>query len=107
MTLDELKAKVPDEFAPWVDQYGAAFVQMTADELKAWLDRILAGDVSGAYQEILDAAGAQGALDAWKELDASWATANKANAEKLALQKSAAMGVLKIFLAMALAAVGL
>ena len=107
MTLDELKAKLPEKMQPWVDTYGQVFLDMSADGIKAWMERLLKGDVSGAYAEIVAALDNAALLDAWSQIEADWKTANVANAARLAMQSEALTAFLRILLAIAIAAVGL
>jgi len=106
MTVEELQQRMPEKFQPWVATYGPAFLAMTAEELKAWIDRLLKGDGLGAYQEVLAKLPNAGLLDEWNTINAQWQAANEANVERMALQKAAAMAVAKILLGIALAAAG-
>ena len=107
MTLEELQAKLPEEFRPWAVQYGPVFVAMTAEEIKAWIDRLIAGEVTGAYRDVLTKLANAELLGAGDQLVADWNAANAANKAKIDLQKSALYGLLGILLKMALVAVGL
>lgn len=106
MTLDELSGQLPENFRPWVTQYGPAFLAMTADELKAWIDRVLAGDIYQAYQAVLAKLGNAESATAGTALIEAWKKANKENAEKVALQKTALFGLMGILLKIAFAALG-
>ncbi len=105
MTLDELKAKLPEPIGVWVDEYGPAFLQMTADEVKEFIEMLIRGDTSAAYQAVLDKMSSEGVVEEWIGIADDWATANKANAERIALQQQAAMTALSILLKIATALV--
>jgi len=107
MTLEELQGKVPESFRPWVAAYGPAILAMTAEELKAWIDLLIQGDVFAAYEKLLTGMENAAVLADWATLKADWQAANITNADRLELQRSAVVAVLKIGLAVALAAVGL
>ena len=107
MTLEELKSKVPEQLAPWVEKYGAIFLQMSADELMAWIEMIIKGDQGPAMQIVFEKMNDDELINAWTNVNASWQAANVKNAEKLEMTKAAAMAVAKICLILALGAVGL
>ena len=107
MTIDELKLKVPEQFSPWVDKYGVVFVQMTADELMAWIEMMLMGDSGPAMQIVFNKMDSDELLAAWNNVNAAWQVANEKNAANLELQRAAAMGLARICLIIALGAVGL
>lgn len=106
MTLDELQAKLPAQFKPWATAYGPVFLAMGADEIKAWIERILKGDIEGAYRQVLTPQSNPELLAEWDGLNAEWMEANVANAAKIAAQKEALTAIVKILLAIALAAAG-
>jgi len=107
MTLDELLEKVPPQLRPAATKYGSALVQMTAEEFCAWLELLVTGRDRQAWDTLLRKLGDAQLLRAWDQVGAEWDQANAANAERLRLQREAAMAVLKVLLAAALAAVGL
>ncbi len=107
MTLDELRLKLPEGFRPWVDQYGPVFLAWTAEEVKAWIERLIAGDIGGAYAAVLKGLNNADLTAEWGRLDAEWKAANVANREKIEVGRAALVGLLKILLMIALAAVGL
>lgn len=106
-TLDELQEKLPESMRPWVAEYAPAFIVMTAEEIKAWVELVIRGDVFEAYQAVVAKLENSALLEQWNALDAHWKAANKANAESIELQRTAALGAVKIMLAIALAAIGL
>ena len=107
MTIDELKAKVPEQFSPWVEKYGVVFIQMTADELMAWIEMMLKGNQGPAMKIVFDKMNDAEILAAWNTVNEGWQTANEKNVASMELQKAAAMGIAKICLMIALGAVGL
>lgn len=107
MTLDELYAALPEALRPWATQYGPVFLKWSGDELKAWIDRLVAGDIAGAYAAVLKGLDNQQLVDEWGKLDAEWKQANVENKEKMEVGKAALAGLLRILLTIALAVVGL
>jgi len=105
--LGDLIEKLPEEIKPWVITYGPIFLKMTQEELKAWIDYILKGDLFAAYSALVEALPAEGLMNEWDKIKGEWTAANIKNVEKMDLQKSAIVGFLKIMLMVALAAVGL
>lgn len=107
ITLGELRARVPEEWQVYVAQYGPAFLAMTAEEIKAWLDLVIAGDVFKAYGDVLAKLPNADLLAEWGKLNTDWQTANAVNKARADLAKQALVGVMKVLVAIALAAVGL
>ena len=107
MTIEELKAKVPEKLRPWADEYGPALLAMSGEEFRAWLDRLVRGDIEAAYRDLLSKMDNPSLLDEWTKLNAEWQGQNVRNAERLSLQQNALAALLKILLAIALAGVGL
>ncbi len=107
MTLEELLEKVPEKFRPIVREYGPAFIKMGEEEIVAWIDLLAKGRVDDAYREVLANLPNQDLLAEWNKLSAEWRSANVAEAQRRAVVREAGAAVLKILLAIALAAVGL
>ena len=107
MKLDDLIAKAPPELRPIVAKYAPALVKMSAEEFCAWLDLLVLGKTYEAWEALLTAQDDAGLLEAWRDVGGRWDEANARNAERLALQRQAAMAVLKVLLAVVLAGVGL
>jgi len=107
MTIDELLAKVPEEFRPVVAQYGPALLAMSAEELWAWIQLLLEGKSGEAMAKVVASLDNAELFAEMEKLDAAWATANAKNTEKMALQRSASLAILRVLLTAALAMVGL
>lgn len=107
MTLDELRDRLPKPFQGWADTYGPAFLDMTAGEIQAWIELLIRGQAMLAYQTVLSRLPSTALLAEWTKINSEWQTANDRNAARISLQKEALFGVLKILLAVALAAAGL
>ena len=107
MTISELRAKLPAPLQGFADTYGPVVLAWTAADLQAWLNLLLKGNVYDAYAQVLQGMGGQQSVDEWATVSAGWAAANADNAARADLAKSALAGLLKIVLAVALAAVGL
>ena len=107
MTLDQLLEKVPPELRPVAAKYGPALVAMTAEQFADWLDLLIKGKTYEAWQEVMAKLDDAGLQAEWKDVGTAWDTANAANADRLSLQREAALAVLKVLLGGALAMVGL
>ncbi|MBE3133081.1 MAG: hypothetical protein IMZ55_06385 [Acidobacteria bacterium] len=107
MTLIELRAKLPTALQPFADKYGPVVLAWTALDLMAWIERLVHGDIEGAYRQILAGLSEAEFLAEGKAIFGDWQAANAENAARIALQKSAIVELLKIVLAIALASVGL
>lgn len=69
MTIDELQARLPEQFRPWAATYGPAFLAMTAQEVKAWIEMLIRGDVLPAYQAVLAKLPNADLLNEWDKLN--------------------------------------
>lgn len=107
MKLDELMQRVPEPFRPVVAEYGPALITMSAEELWAWIQLLVKGRNDEAYRAVLAKMDGSAVLTEWDKLAESWQVANEANAQRLALQRSAVLAVLRVLLTAALAMVGL
>ena len=107
MELQELLKKIPPELRPVAVQYGPALLEMTADEVWAWIELLIAGNTAEAFQVVIDRLTVTDRLAMMSENIAGWNTLNAANAARERLQRDAALAVLKVLLTIALAMVGL
>lgn len=107
MTLDELLAKVPEQWRPVAAEYGPALLAMTAAELWAWIDLLAKGKQAEAYAAVLAKMGGAEIVAEWNQLAAEWSAVNAQNAAKVDLSKRAIAGILKVLLTISLALVGL
>ena len=107
MTIEELLEKVPESFRPVVAKYGPALIEMSAAELWAWLELLVQGKTQEAWRTVMERLPDNELLDLGATLGEKWDEANIRNAEKIALQRSAALAFLKVLLGAALALVGL
>ena len=107
MTLQDLIDKTPAEFRPIVAEYGPALIAMTAAEFAAWIDLLIRGNPFAAWEVICAKLDQPALLAAWQGLGEKWDAATAANADRIDLQRSAALAVMKVLLAVALAAVGI
>jgi len=101
MTLDELRAKVPAQWQPVVDQYGPAFIAMTSAEIWAWIELALKGDAYATYKAVLEKLPASDLAAEWENLNAAWKEANTANAASMEWQRSAMAAILKVLVTIA------
>jgi hypothetical protein len=106
LNLDELLAKTPDMFKPIVAKYGPALAAMTAQEFCDWLELLILGNDSAAWQALLAKMDNPSLMDAWKDTAAKWADATNKNSARMEMQKAAVLATLKILLGIALAAIG-
>ena len=107
MELKELLDKIPPELRPVAVQYGPALLEMTAAEIWAWIEMLIAGQTAEAYQAVIDRLPMTDKLAMMSENIKGWNDLNTANAAKLAMQREAALAVLRAMLMIALAMVGL
>lgn len=107
MTLSEMLDSVPEPFRPIVERYGPALIKMTGQEFCAWLELLALGRTFEAWQSLVEKLDDPGLVESWRQLTDKWDQANARNAERLALQRQAAIALLRVLLAAALATVGL
>ena len=106
MTLEELTAKVPEPWRPVVARYGPALLAMSAEELWAWVELLLAGRDDQAYRAVLARMEGADLLAEWDRLAGQWQSANEANARRRDTQARAVTAVLHVLLTAALSMVG-
>jgi hypothetical protein len=99
ITLQDLIDAVPDNLKAIIMEFGPALLKMAAEELKKWIKKIINGDVLGAYRMLVTNMDGSENLDEWDKINEEWDNANEENAERIQLQKTAAMAVLKALLA--------
>jgi thioredoxin-like negative regulator of GroEL len=105
--VEKLLERVPEQLRPWARQYAPAFAQMGVDAVMAWIELLIKGDVTTAYAQVVAAMPNADHASEWQKVLDEWDTANKGNAQAMALQREAASALLRVLLAIALAAVGL
>ena len=93
LTYEELMAKVPEFLRPVVKRYGKTLVAWTAEEVWAWIERMISGDTAGAWQQLVD--GLDDTEAAWKNVLLKVQAANEANAARMDTQKEAILMTLK------------
>ena len=108
ITIDELLARLPESVRPVAAEYGPALLAMAADEeLWAWVRLLVEGNTKAAMDAVYAKMPNQELLaEAAKNLDA-WDKANLHYANRLAVQREAALAVLRVLLMAALSMVGL
>ena len=107
ITIDELLARLPESVRPVAAEYGPALLAMTAEELWAWVRLLVEGNTKAAMDAVYAKLPNQELLaEAAKNLDA-WDKANLHYANRLAVQREAALAVLRVLLMAALSMVGL
>jgi hypothetical protein len=82
----EVQAQLKAKMAELAAAYAPTLAAMTADDFKKWLDYALVGQHDQAYAMLIKATATPDLLASWDKLHADWATANAANADKIALQ---------------------
>lgn len=106
MTLEELKAALPPEMEPWVAEYGPKIVTLAAAQIKDYIERIIMGDVSGVYRDLVKAMSNEDLAAERRRVLIEGVLANRANAEAIQLAKAAGVALGKIILTILLAAMG-
>jgi len=96
LTYEELVAKTPEFLQPVVKRYGRTLVAWTAEEVWAWIERMISGDTAGAWQQLVD--GLDDTEEAWKNVLLKVQAANVANAARMDMQKEAILMTLKALL---------
>ena len=104
--LEDLLAKTPEMFKPLVMQYGPALVAMTDQRCCEWMVLATEGNDAQAWRAVLAKMPNADLIAEWDKINAKWDEANAKNADRVALQKSAVLAVLKVLLGVALMAVG-
>lgn len=107
MNLEELATKVPEKFRPIVQEYGPAFIAMGEEDIVAWINLLAKGRIDEAYRALLEKLPNQDLLAEWTKLNAEWQAANVEEARRRTVVQEATAAILKVLLAIALAAVGL
>jgi len=107
MNLQDLIDKTPAEFKPIVAEYGPALIAMSAAEFAAWVDLLIRGNPFAAWEAVCAKLDQPALLAAWQDMGDKWDAGDIGNADRMDLQRSAALGVMKVLLAVALAAVGI
>jgi len=106
MTLDELKASLPPEMEPWVAEYGPKIITLAAAQIKDYIERIIMGDVSGVYKDLISNMGNADLAAERRRVLIEGVLANKANAESIQMAKAAGVALGKIILTILMAAMG-
>ena len=106
LSLADLKAKLPAAMAPWVEEYGPEMLTFTAEAIKDFIERLIAGDVAEVYAEIRsDMTNDETAADR-KRLRIEFVLLNKTNAAKMKWQREAADAMGRVLLTLLLAIAG-
>jgi len=106
MTLDELKASLPPEMEPWVAEYGPKIITLAAAQIKDYIERIIMGDVSGVYKDLISNMGNADLAAERRRVLIEGVLANKANAESIQMVKAAGVALGKILLVLLMSAMG-
>ena len=109
-TLAEILAKTPAQYQPFVTQLGPgllAVAQQGLNNVTTWILRVAAGDLTGAYQQVVDQLPKDGFLAQWDADDAALDKHNVANAANVAAWQRARAMCLQGLLGMAGMLVGL
>jgi hypothetical protein len=106
LTIEELIAKLPDQLKPFAAQYGPALLTLTADELKAVLALLLAGDIEAPYRAALAAMTPDQREAETIQFTSQDGLHVSENAAKVAEQKKIAQTIVGILLSIILGAVG-
>jgi len=107
ITIEELMAKLPDEYNPVIAKYGPALLEMTTGELWSWIELMARGDTDRAYKTLLSRMTNAALITEMDKINAEWETTNEANAQRLKLQRNASLAILRVTLQMVMALVDL
>ena len=106
LTLAELKSRLPSAMSPWVEEYGPQMLTFTAEAIKDFIERLIAGDVAEVYAEIRSKMSNDDAAADRKRLKMQFVLLNKTNAAKMKWQREAADAMGRILLTLLLAIAG-
>ncbi|MHC4717525.1 MAG: hypothetical protein ACYS5V_11180 [Planctomycetota bacterium] len=106
MTLDELVQTVPEQWQPIVSRYGPILLEMSTEDLWAWIQLLAEGHDRRAYRAVLARMDDE-LLNEWDRVAERWQGANEENARRRRIQTEALQAVLHVLLAAALSMVGL
>jgi len=99
MTLEELLLKVPKEYRPVIRDYGPALLKMIAEQnVWPWVDKLIVGDLAGAYAELIAASSNPTTFNEAAKLKTDWQVLNAKNKAGVALQRQAVEAILRIVL---------
>ena len=87
MQLDELIAKLPEEYQPWGKQYGNALIDMGFNELTAWADLIANAKWQDAYKALAARMTTKQLIESQEAVNAKLKVINKRNASHVAMQE--------------------
>ena len=107
LSLEDLKLQIPESLKPWAEEYGPALLKMGAEGVKAFIEKLLAGDVDGAYQDVLNNMENNELLDKMLKIRSNWTSLKNKNADDITVQKAAGAALAMILLTIAIATVGL
>ena len=105
--LEELIAKLPKELQPWAQKYAPWLLGLAYDDAVAWIERLAAGDIEGAYRSVVESMDSAALLAEFNTLLEEWKEANRENAQRMAVAREARAALLRILLGIVLVAVGL
>jgi len=80
---------------------------MSVEELWSWIELIMMGKTDTAYGVLLSRMNNEDLLTTFDKINDEWAELNEANSQRLNLQRSALLAVLRVTFQIALALVGL
>jgi hypothetical protein len=98
MTLEEIIAKLPEEFQPWARQYGNAFLDMAFTELTNLVDKIAEGNFADAYAVIVSRFTTEELIRSQQRVNEELIKLNKQNASFAEFQKQLVKDALNILL---------
>ena len=107
MNIEELIAKLPAEFRPWVAEYGPTILKWTVEDVYSWINLAIAGNIREAYRRIIVEVSNDDIFDEWQKLSGAWDEANVTNAARIETQKAGATAVVGIVMRILLASLGL
>ena len=105
--MEELQDQAKGLSADFISAYGPAILAMSNKEIISLIELIASGKEIEAWGLVLEQKHGPDVVAEFKAITAGFNSANKANADSIALQKSAITSIMRGVLAIALTLVGL
>jgi len=86
MTIEELISKLPEEYREIARRYTALLLDMSFEELQAWVEQITKGNWQNAYRKLAAKMSTEELLAAERKGHEMLARLNKENADSFAIQ---------------------
>ena len=96
MTLDKLIKELPIEYQAWAMNYANVLLEMADEEMLAWTEDVLAGDIRSAYARLANAMTTTQLILAQNDVNEELRILNEANATFVELQRRMVLEAVRI-----------